>query len=126
MANTKPTQPSITPEMTKAELDLQATKQLMTAEVRRKALHKVYKGEDYIPVQLAPSYAKHFGKVMSIIINGILVAVRVDGTTQKIPRTFAEEVHRRRMAIDNKERMEMRMADIQKNFEAAPGELRVL
>lgn len=123
MANTKIVEPV---PMTKEELDLQANKNLMTAEARRKMLHKVYKNEDYIGVQLAPSYAKHFGKVMSIIINGILVTVRVDGSTQRIPRTFAEELHRRRLAIDNKERMELRMAELQNQVEAQPGELRVL
>lgn len=129
MANTKSVTQGVeipAGEPTKAELELQANKNLMSAEARRKSLHKIYKNEEYIPVQLAPSYAKHFGKVMSIIINGILVSVRVDGSTQRIPRSFAEELHRRRMAIDAKERMEMRMADIEKNFESAPGELKVL
>jgi hypothetical protein len=47
----------------------------------------------------------------------------VDGSTQTIPKTFADEITRRRMAIDAIINKQKRLADIPANNESSPGEL---
>lgn len=96
---------------------------MMYAEAKRKDLVKKYTAEPRVPVILAPQYAAHFGNVMRVSINGISIAVRVDGSTQKVPQTFADEIHRRRRLVDKQLLRMKRMANIPTNAEKAPGEL---
>lgn len=96
---------------------------IMYAETRRKDLVKKYTEEPRVPVILAPQYAVYFGNVMRVTINGISIAVRVDGSTQKVPQTFADEIHRRRRLVDKQLLRMKRMANIPVNAEKTPGEL---
>lgn len=47
-------------------------------DIAQKSLVNVYQNEPKVPVRVAPSYAKYFGRVMRVAINGISVAVRCD------------------------------------------------
>lgn len=117
-----PTQVQVIDREELITLDMRAA--LRENEQKKKALHKRYSAEKKVPVTLAPSYANHFGKVMYVTINGISVAVPVNGMTYEIPETFAAEVHRRRLAVDAIERKQKAMADISKNFDGrSPGQL---
>lgn len=103
----------------------QAGVKMMKAEEKRKQLVKEYTAEPRVPIVLAPQYAAHFGNVMRVTINGISIAVRVDGSTQKVPQTFADEIHRRRRTVDKMLMRLKRMANIPKNAEQTPGELTI-
>ena len=61
-------------------------------DMKQKSLINVYKNETRIPVRVAPSYAKYFGRVMHVSINGISVGIRCDGNTVELPESFAAEV----------------------------------
>lgn len=99
--------------------------QMVKAEEKRKQLVKEYTAEPRVPVVLAPQYAAYFGNIMRVTINGISIAVRVDGSTQKVPQTFADEIHRRRRKVDAILMKMKRMSNIQKNAEVTPGELTI-
>lgn len=103
----------------------EANKQLQTAETRRKALIKKYKEEEKVPMYLSPMYQPHFGKVMAVSINGITIFFKVDGSTQLVPRTFADEITNRRRQIDAILTKQSRMANVQTNVEGSPGELKL-
>lgn len=98
-------------------------KQVLNAEVRKKELHKLYKEEEKIPMYLSPMYRPYFGNVMRVMINGISIFFKVDGSSQVIPKTFADEVVRRRKAVDSILTKQNRMARIPENNESNPGEL---
>lgn len=89
---------------------------------QRKLIH-VYKKENLVPVRVAPSYAKHLGRVMRVSINGVSVAIRCDGNTVKLPESFAAEVLRRMSEIDKIELRQNKMANVTRNFESSPGQL---
>ena len=93
-------------------------------EAKRKELVKTYIAEEKIPIILAPSYAAHFGNIMRVSINGVTVSVRVDGSTQKIPKSFADEVNARRRTIDRITMRMKRMSEVSSNYERSPGELK--
>lgn len=96
---------------------------LNVVERRQKNLLQVYRNEPLVPVRIAPSYAKYFGRVMRVGINGVVIAVRCDGKSVNIPETFAAEVYRRMANMDNYELKVSNMSNIQRNFESAPGSL---
>jgi len=96
---------------------------VVKAEHKRKALIKHYKSEEKFPMYLSPMYRPYFGTVMPVMVNGITIYFKVDGSTQMIPKTFANEVQRKRMAIDAILTKQSRMADVSGNFESTPGEL---
>lgn len=95
------------------------------AEQRRKELAKVYKAEEKVPLYLSPMYRPYFGNVMQVSINGISIYFKIDGTTQLIPRTFADEITSRRMRIDTMLTRRKRLSDISGNYESNPGELKL-
>lgn len=92
-------------------------------EVRKKALVSEYTKQERVPITLAPMYAVYFGNVMTVALNGISIRVKVDGSTQRVPRSYANEIDRRRMAIDQQLRRQHRMSNISKNAEQNPGDL---
>lgn len=92
-------------------------------DVRQKGLVPYYKAEKRIPVRIAPSYANHFGKVMRIGINGIIVAVRCDGSVQHLPASFAAVAFERMAHVDGAANRRHRMADVTGNFERQPRQL---
>lgn len=89
----------------------------------KRQLRDKYAKEEKVPVYLAPMYQPYFGKNMRVMIQGVSVYVPVDGSTHMLPKTFASEVARRRMCIDNILTKQHRMSDVSANGEKAPGEL---
>lgn len=100
-----------------------ANRSLLAKDTARKKLAHVYSKEPKLSVMVAPMYAAHFGKVMHVMINGISIAVPCNGMPYNIPKTFAEEVHRRLRAVNEAELKSKRFADVASNVERAPGEL---
>lgn len=90
---------------------------------KQKNLINVYRNETKVPVRVAPSYAKYFGKIMHVAINGISVGVRCDGKTIDLPESFATEVLRRMNEVDKYELRLNKMSDVTKNFERTPGQI---
>ena len=97
--------------------------QTMVLDQRQKNLLKFYAQEEKIPVRVAPSYAKYFGRVMRVSINGISIAIKCDGTTVQLPESFATEVSRRMSEMDKHELRASRMAQATQNFETNPGQI---
>lgn len=96
-----------------------------TADKHRKELLAVYKAEEKVERSLSPLYEPYLGKVIQISINGITIAFPVDGTTHRIPQSFADEVDSRRMAVDAIIKKSKKMAKISENSETFPGELQM-
>lgn len=92
-------------------------------DLAQKNLVNVYKNEKKISVRVAPAYAKYFGRVMRVSINGISVAVRCDGRDVLLPESFAAEVMRRMSEMDKYELRLNKMATVERNFETSPGQL---
>lgn len=105
------------------EIIKNANVELVNAEARRKKLLKVYREEEKVPMYLSPMYRPYFGNVMRVMINGISIYFKVDGSAQHVPKTFADEITARRMAIDAILTKQHRMSNIAANSESAPGEL---
>lgn len=87
------------------------------------SLLQVYRNEELIPVRIAPSYAKYFGSVMRVSINGIVVSVKCDGRTVQVPKTFATEIYRRMDNMDAYELKTSKMANVRENLDVTPGSL---
>jgi hypothetical protein len=98
---------------------------VQNAEQQRKELAKAYKAEEKVPLYLSPMYRPYFGNVMQVSINGISIYFKVDGTTQLVPQTFADEITSRRMRIDTMLTRRKKLADVSANYESSPGELRL-
>lgn len=92
-------------------------------DIAQKNLVNIYKQEEKVPVRVAPSYARYFGRVMRVALNGISVAVRCDGNTAMLPKSFAAEVLRRMSEMDKYELRLSKMSNVQKNYESSPGQL---
>ena len=92
-------------------------------DLAQKNLVNVYKNEKKVSVRVAPSYAKYFGRVMRVSINGISVAVRCDGRDVLLPESFAAEVMRRMSEMDKYDLRLNKMATVERNFETSPGQL---
>jgi hypothetical protein len=100
-----------------------ANEEVTNAELRRKQLIKDYKDEDLVDIYLSPMYKPYFGNVMRVMINGISIYFKVDGSTQKVPKSFADEITQRRLAVDSILNKQHKMADIPNNVETSPGEI---
>ena len=98
-------------------------KAMLELEQKQRNLLERYKLQPKINVRVAPSYAKYFGKMMRVSINGISVTIPCNGQSVALPKTFATEVERRMAAMDSYENKQQRMANIQNNFESSPGQL---
>ena len=90
----------------------------------REKLSRYYTEEPKDTITISPMYEPYFGKVMTVVINGITIAVPCDGGEYKIPHTFASTVHQRIMAVDEARTRADRLADIPKNRDQYPGELK--
>lgn len=97
--------------------------QTFVLDQRQKNLVATYKEEPKVPVRVAPSYAKYFGRVMRVSLNGISVAVPCDGSTLSLPESFATEVMRRMSEMDKHELRAQKMANASANFETSPGQI---
>lgn len=91
-------------------------------EKKRFSLVEKYKAEKKYKVKGAPAYQAHFGSVMSIIINGVLIAVPLDGRSYEIPESFAQVFNSRIRQIDNMALQQSALADVANNIESMPGE----
>ena len=91
-------------------------------EKKRLSLVEKYKAEKKYKVKGAPAYQAHFGSVMSIIINGVLIAVPLDGRSYEIPESFAQVFNSRIRQIDNMALQQSALADVTNNIESMPGE----
>lgn len=91
-------------------------------EKKRFNLVEKYKAEKKYKVKGAPAYQAHFGSVMSIIINGVLVTVPLDGRSYEIPESFAQVFNSRIRQIDNMALQQSALADVTNNIESMPGE----
>ena len=91
-------------------------------EKKRFSLVEKYKAEKKYKVKGAPAYQAHFGSVMSIIINGVLVTVPLDGRSYEIPESFAQVFNSRIRQIDNMALQQSALADVTNNVESMPGE----
>ena len=92
-------------------------------DIAQKNLVNIYKNEPKIAVRVAPSYAKYFGRIMRVAINGISVAVACDGRTVQLPESFAAEVMKRMSEMDRYELRQQKMADVKSNAEISPGSI---
>ena len=90
---------------------------------KQKNLVNVYKNEPQIAVSVAPSYAKYFGRVMRVALNGVVISVRCDGNTVKVPESFAAEIHARMQRINEQELRAQKMSKVSSNFETSPGSI---
>ena len=97
---------------------------VQSVEMQRRALLQHYKTEEKIPVNISPMYAKYFGKVMTVAIQGITVAIPCDGKTYKITKSHAIEALSRLRKIDASITRKERMRDISNNVEHTPGEIK--
>lgn len=109
----------VTPQDLERSIEIKA-RQL---DLAQKNLVNIYKNEPKVPVRVAPAYAKYFGRVMRVSINGISIAVRCDGNVVELPESFAAEVYRRMSCMDNYELRTKGMADVQRNLESSPGQI---
>lgn len=100
-------------------------KALHDAEYNKRSLRNTYAAEEKVPMYLSPMYRPYFGNNMRVSLNGICIHFPVDGSTHLVPASFADELVRRRMAVDNIMTKQSRMSDIASNVERAPGELSV-
>ena len=91
-------------------------------EKKRLSLVEKYKAEKKYKVKGAPAYQAHFGSVMSIVINGVLVTVPLDGRSYEIPESFAQVFNSRIRQIDNMALQQSALADVTNNVESMPGE----
>lgn len=97
---------------------------VQSVELQRRQLLRYYKDEKKIPVNISPMYAKYFGKVMTVSVQGITVAIPCDGKTRKYNKTHAIEALSRVRKIDASITRRERMKDISNNVESSPGELK--
>ena len=109
----------IQPEHIEKSIDLDSRK----LDIAQKNLVNVYKNEPKVPVRVAPAYAKYFGRVMRVALNGIIIAVKCDGNTVELPESFAAEVMRRMSEMDKSELRRQKMANVTKNIESSPGQI---
>ena len=109
----------IQPEHLEKSIDLDSRK----LDIAQKNLVNVYKNEPKVPVRVAPAYAKYFGRVMRVALNGIIIAVKCDGNTVELPESFAAEVMRRMSEMDKSELRRQKMANVTKNIESSPGQI---
>ena len=98
---------------------------LNEADARRKNLVGYYQAEEKVPMYLSPMYRPYLGRVMQVMINGVSIFFQVDGSTQYIPKTFADEIVGKRLRIDSMLARQQKLADIPQNYESSPGELKL-
>ena len=100
-----------------------AAKKMLEATSKRRELAKYYRNEEKVDIYLSPTYQPYVGKVMRVSINGVSIYFPVNGSTNAVPKTFADEITSRRMKVDEIITKQTRMADIPVNLDTAtPGD----
>lgn len=103
--------------------EAEAAKQMLNREKAQKTLAEIYSSQAKIPVRIAPSYAKYFGRLMRVTINCVAVTIPCNGQTYNIPAEFACEVERRMREMDAYELKSNKLADVSNNYEPDIGQL---
>lgn len=107
----------------KRSLEQRASHEMLKREMAQKTLAQIYSSQRKLPVRIAPSYAKYFGNIMRVVINGVAVAVPCNGQSFNIPIEFACEVERRMREMDAYEMKTSKLADVARNYEPDIGRL---
>lgn len=102
-----------------------ATTNLHEAEMNKRRLVETYKSEPKVKTSISPLYQPYLGKNIQISINGITIAMPVDGSVHEVPESFADEIASRIMAVDASIRKATQMSKVQENSEQYPGELKM-
>ena len=106
-----------------AAVEAEAIKLELSANLVRRQIAKEFKEQEREHIQIPPLYKPYFGKILPIMIQGIEVAIPVDGKAYEVPRVFAD---RARILMANQDEMIQkgeRAANFQNNIESSPGEL---
>lgn len=101
-----------------------SNKAVQLAESRRRDLLKVYKEEPVQSTYIDPAYAAWLGNNTQLQINGISVAVPVNGSRVEIPASFADLLEEKRIKINAIVNKQKNMSNSTNNIETTPGELR--
>ena len=111
--------------ISEASIELQARQNEKSAELARRQLAKDFREMEKVYVKIPPLYKPYFGKVLPIAINGIEIAIPVDGKAYLVPKAYA---NRAKILMSNQDDLFERgkkMSDIQNNVESTPGELTI-
>ena len=100
-----------------------AAQEMLKRETAQRTLAQFYANQKKLPVRIAPSYAKYFGNIMRVVVNGVAVAIPCNGQTYNIPVEFACECERRMREMDAYELKTRKLADVAKNYEPDIGHL---
>ena len=103
--------------------EISAAQEMMKRETAQRTLAQFYTSQKKLPVRIAPAYAKYFGNVMRVVINGVAVAIPCNGQSFNIPVEFACECERRMREMDAYELKTRKLADVAKNYEPDIGHL---
>ena len=90
--------------------------------IRRKIAIDFRKQEE-ATIRIPPLYKPYFGRVLPIMIQGIEVAIPVDGNAYKVPKVFAD---RALVLMTNQDELIQkgeRASDVKNNYEQSPGDL---
>ena len=93
------------------------------AEERRRKLLETYKAEKKVPTYLDPSFAAWLGNITQVQVNGISLAVPINGDRVELPETFADVLESKRRAINDITNKMKNMSNASSNVETSPGEL---
>ena len=107
----------------KRNAEQKAAQEMLKRDKAQHTLAQIYSAQQKMPVRIAPSYAKYFGNIMRVVINGVAVAIPCNGQTFNIPLEFACEVERRMREMDAYELKTRKLADVAKNYEPDIGRL---
>lgn len=107
----------------KQSRDQAASQEMVKREVAQKTLAQIYTNQKKLPVRIAPSYAKYFGRIMRVTINCVAIAIPCNGQVYNIPEEFACECERRMREMDAYELKSRRLADVPNNYEPDIGHL---
>lgn len=107
------------------QLEMEVNRRMNDAAHAKRKLMQTFKNEKQVPVKISPMYQPYFGKTMPVSLNGLTIYVKVNGSVQYVPRSFADIIEERIMNIDRMLTKQHRMANIQENFESSPGELKI-
>ena len=125
---TKEVEPEIevTEEVEEVAVEQPASSEAMvqSAEMRRRQLSKVYKGQETVAVSVPPLYKPYFGESMVVTINGFTVVVPCDGRTYKVAEVFATEIMSRLNKTNEIIEKGKSMANVSGNHEKSMGELK--
>ena len=111
--------------ITEAAIMAESNRDVNEAEKARKALARMFKNQPKQSVSISPLYKPYFGNVMTVTINGTSIAIPCDGRSYEVPVSFAEEIMIRISNQDELIQKQRRLGDVQRNFEASPGELQL-